>query len=284
MPKRSLKALIVSIPVILLLSSCQLLQQLPLTGSSNIHLTLGNPSNATASLTTPDNYLMEKPQYVVSYNRSKGIPNWSSWQLNLTWLGSTPRRNDFRPDDSLPEGWTRIGPGDYNNSGYDRGHMTPSADRSNTIENNSATFLMTNILPQTPDNNQGPWADLENDCRDLVKQGKELYIIAGGYGNKRKIADGKVTPPARTWKVIVVLDRPGQGVQGITSQTRTIAVDMPNTKGIKGKDWRSFQVSIDQIEAATGYNLLSNISESVQNALESQIDSEEQAFSPSRSK
>ena len=236
---------------------------------TNVHLTLGNPSNAAAS--TPDNYLLEKPQYTLSYNNSQHIPNWSSWQLNASWLGNMPRRNDFRPDDALPQGWVRVTPADYNGSGFDRGHMTPSADRTNNPENNSATFLMTNILPQAPDNNQGPWANLENYCRDLVKQGKELYIVSGGYGKKQTLRSG-VVAPTNVWKVIVVLERPGLGLPGVTANTRTIAVNLPNAQGIREKDWRTFRVSIDAIEAATGYNFLSNVSESLQATLESRVD------------
>ena len=94
--------------------------------NTSIHLALGNPSNAKSSTTNADNYLMLKPQYALSYNKSKGIPNWVSWQLNQSWLGNAPRQNNFRPDDSLPEGWYRVRPSDYTGSGFDKGHMAPS--------------------------------------------------------------------------------------------------------------------------------------------------------------
>lgn len=259
----------VVIACLMTLTGCGLLTKPPTVTS--VHLSLGNPSNAAGD---PDNYLLVKPQYALSYNNSTRIPNWVSWQLNQSWLGKVPRRNDFRPDESLPPGWYQVVPSDYNNSGFDRGHMTPSADRSNNQDNNSATFLMTNILPQAPDNNQGPWAELEVYCRELARQGQELYIVAGGYGRKRAIARGKIVAPARTWKVIVVLDQPGQGVADITSETRVIAVDMPNNQGIKTADWRSFRVSVDQVEAKTGYDLLSNLPESVQQVVEGRVDAD----------
>lgn len=252
----------------LLMVGCSGVLQTPVSTSK--HLLLGNPSNAIAS--AADNYLMEKPQYALSYNRSKQIPNWVSWQLNQTWLGTVPRRNDFRPDDSLPADWQRVTPSDYNGSGYDRGHMVPSGDRTQNPVDNSATFLMTNIVPQAPDNNQGPWAELETYCRDLVEQGKELYIIAGGYGRKPALSKAKITPPARLWKAIVVLDRPGAGIESIHSNTRVIAVDLPNVQGIRDRDWRTFRGTIDQIEAATGYDLLSNVPEAIQRVLEQQVD------------
>ncbi|MBD0347353.1 MAG: DNA/RNA non-specific endonuclease [Coleofasciculus sp. Co-bin14] len=236
----------------------------------SVHLTLGNLSNA--STINANNYLLQKPQYSLSYNNDKGIPNWVSWQLNKSWMGDAPRQNDFRPDDTLPAGWYRVKPTDYTNSGYDRGHMTPSEDRTKKVADNSATFLMTNIIPQAPDNNQGPWARLESYCRDLVKkEGKELYIISGGYGTKGTI-NGKVSVPANTWKVIVVLDRPGQGVRGITTSTRVIAVNMPNSNGIRAVNWKTYRTTVRQIESKTRYNFLSNVPIAVQNAIETRVD------------
>ncbi|MDF2388951.1 DNA/RNA non-specific endonuclease [Nostoc ellipsosporum NOK] len=249
--------------------------------SSSIHLTMGNPSGAVTSTSYPNNYLLSKSQYALSYNNTTRIPNWVSWQLNKNWLGSAPRQDDFRADTSLPSSWYQVQGTDYQGSGFDRGHMTPSADRTNTVTNNSATFLMTNMIPQAPDNNQGPWANLETYCRDLVvNQGKELYIISGGYGSggtgsngtRYTIANGNIQVPARTWKVIVVLDTPGSGASGVTTNTRVIAVDMPNSQGIRSDNWKTYRVSVDSIESNTGYNFLSNVSTSIQSVIEARID------------
>ncbi|MEJ1937690.1 DNA/RNA non-specific endonuclease, partial [Nostoc sp. NIES-2111] len=247
----------------------------PLTAQvSSVHLTMGNPSGANTSYS---NLLLNKSQYAVSYNCYRGTPNWVSWQLNTSWLGSAPRQDDFRADTTLPSGCYRVSSSDYTGSGFDRGHMAPSADRTNTIANNSATFLMTNMIPQAPDNNQGVWANLESYSRSLVTgQNKELYIISGSYGTggtgsngtRTTIANGNVTVPARTWKVIVVLDRPNNGASSVTNNTRVIAVDIPNTQGVRNADWRNYRVSVDYIEGQTGYNLLSSVSSSVQSVIE----------------
>ena len=77
-------------------------------GSSSVHLTMGNPSGAVASMSYPTNYLMEKPQFVLSYNNDKSSPNWVSWHLDSTWLGTTPRQDSFRPDTTLPAGWYQV--------------------------------------------------------------------------------------------------------------------------------------------------------------------------------
>jgi endonuclease G len=234
------------------------------------HLLLGNPSNAVSSVSSPLNYLMMKEQYALSYHRFNGTANWVAWHLDSTWLGDVRRRNDFRADSTLPEPWYRVHHFSYRRSGYDRGHLCPSADRTVTPSDNSMTFLMTNMIPQAPNNNQGPWAALENYCRELVKQQKELYIYSGGYGSKGFLDSGRVNIPESTWKVIVVLDAGEDDLRRISVSTRTIAVEMPNDNSLIGKydDWRSFRVSIDRIESITGFDFLSAVADSIQIPIE----------------
>ncbi len=235
--------------------------------SQSVHLSLGNPSNA--SVNNLNNFLIERRQYALSYHRERGIPNWVSWRLNADWLGDVERQDDFRWDEDLPEGFHQVEPEDYAGSGYDRGHLVPSGDRTADVEDNSATFLMTNIIPQTPENNRGPWRDLEDYARDLLEQpNQELSIIAGAYGDRGQIGGGNVTVPSRLWKVIVVLDQASvDGMGNINTTTQVIAVDMPNRRILK-QDWRSYQTSIDRIELATGYDLLASLPAQVQTVIE----------------
>ena len=245
------------------------------SAANNPNLLLGNPSNAAPSIASIDNYLMVKPQYVLSYNNKTHTANWVSWQLNKSWIGSADRKNDFRPDDALPAAAYKVRPNDYTGSGYDRGHIAPSADRTRNEGDNSATFLMTNMMPQVPELNRGVWGDLEEYCRSLVQQGKELYIIAGPVGKQGSIGKKeKIAVPTKTWKVIMVLDKQGLGLQGITENTRAIAVMMPNDASVKGSGWKSFRVSVKQVERETGLNFLSNVSPQVQQVIESKVDSQ----------
>jgi endonuclease G len=236
-------------------------------------LLLGNPSNATSDTSNANNYLMVSPYYALSYNRDKGLPNWVSWRLTANDLGTVERSNDFRPDDRLPNGWPRVSPGDYSNSGFDRGHLCPSADRTNTPEANSATFLMTNMTPQTPDLNQGTWEKLESYSRSMARRGVDLYIIAGQYGTKGTMK-GKVAIPTNFWKIVVVLPA-GKGISAINNSTRVIAVDMPNVNGIKERNWREFVTTVRQIEQKTGYNFLSSLPQGLQDFLENKTDRRE---------
>jgi len=243
------------------------------TPTASEHLTMGNPSNAVTNVLQPNNYLMEKPQYSLSYSRDNGGPNWVSWHLDTSWLGSAPRQDDFRADTTLPTGWYQVQGTDYSGSGFDRGHMCPSADRTITVTANSATFLMTNMIPQLPANNQGVWANLESYSRTLVSQGNELYIISGGQGLQFFIANGHVAVPAQTWKVIIVLPVGSNDVSRVTTATRTIAVVIPNS-GTINSDWRTYRVSVDQVEAITGFDFFSNVSSGIQAVIEGRVDNQ----------
>jgi len=94
-----------------------------------------------------------------------------SWHLGPADLGSAARQDDFRADTDLPSGWYQVKPSDYTGYGFDRGHNCPSADRTATLDDNSATFLMSNMMPQAPQNNQQTWGNLEDYYRKLVGQG-----------------------------------------------------------------------------------------------------------------
>lgn len=252
--------------VFLTLTGCQTLFKPPT--ASDIHLKLGNPSQAKADPQNSTNFLMEKPEFVLSYNSTTGTANWVSWQLNPSWLGTVKRQNNFRADETLPEGWYQVQPNDYRGTGYDRGHLVPSGDRTNNLNQNSTTFLMTNIIPQAPKLNREIWSDLEQYCRELLKQGKELYIITGGEGKLKTIAKGKVTVPKWNWKVIVILDKPNQK---ITENTQIIAVRMPNFNPLTN-NWRDYRVSVDEIETHTGLDFLTNIPQNIQDKLEGKVD------------
>lgn len=182
----------------------------PLPYTPDVHLTFGNPSNATADANNFDNYLMSKPEYALSYSNDFGRPNWVSWHLASEWYGDLTRLDTFRADPQIPpaEPWYRVQGFDFANSGFDRGHMTPNADRDNqnAIPANQATYLMTNMVAQAAGNNQGPWADMEAYLRTLTDAGNELYIVAGpagigGTGSNgftTEIANGHVKVPAST--------------------------------------------------------------------------------------
>ena len=259
-----------------------LLALLPCLQGGNPHLLMGNPSQAAPDPKQPDNFLMEKRYYALSYNNHKATPNWVSWRLAKEDIGSVVRKNNFEPDRDLPPGFVQVIPEDYAGGGFDRGHMCPCADRASDHDASAATFKMSNMVPQSPALNERAWEQLEAYCRDLVvNQGKTLYIVCGpaGIGGTGKAGPKKsigqthrVTVPQSCWKVIMVLDAgPGDDLDRIKPDTRLIAVIMPNDMSV-GEEWAGFRVSVRRVEELTGYTFFGSAPAALIGPLKQEVD------------
>lgn len=251
----------------------------PPASGDNSNALLGMPSNANNVNTT--DYLIDQGYYVESYNATRGTPNWVSWHLDATNTTQVVGRQDnFAAFSGLPSTFYAVQSNSYSGSGFDRGHNCPSADRTSSANANSATFLMTNMIPQAPQNNQQTWASLENYLREQTTQGNEVYIIMGSYGTggtgssgtANTINNGHVTVPSNVWKVAVIIPTGNTDLVRISNTTRVIAVNTPNVNSINS-DWTKYIVTVRNIEKATGYNLLSQLPQSVQDAVETAKDS-----------
>lgn len=249
--------------------------------SDNNHLLLGNPSDAQPCMALVNNYLIDRAYYVASYNSQRGTPNWVSWHLDANDLGKTDRTDNFREDTELPGNFYHVEGTDYVSSGFDRGHNCPSGDRTNSPSANESTFLMSNMIPQAPRNNKRAWAGFEEYTRNtLVSHGNECYIIMGSYGiggtgskgKVKTIDQGKVTVPARIWKVVVVIPDGDNDLERLSSDDVTVvAIDTPNNNNTIDNSWRKYITSVKAIEDSTGYHLLSNLPKKVQLALKSKV-------------
>jgi len=220
------------------------------TATANVispHLPFGNPSEAGGAA---NNQLVLRQQFAASWNAGKRIANWVAWRLVAGDIGDT-ERSQFYAD----HGIDTPTPKDYTNSGYDRGHLCPSKDRSDNPENNKAVFTMLNIIPQAGDNNRGPWEKAEEFERSLAKAGREVYIIAGGAGSEGEIKG--IIVPESTWKIIVALES-GKSWPDGQQQAQVFAILMPNHEGIKNDRWQQFQTSVSEIEKKTGYHFFVN--------------------------
>jgi endonuclease G len=252
---------------------------------------LGNPTGATADVSTPDNYFMDKTYYKLAYSRSRATPVWVSWHLQSEDIGSSGRQDDFRADGALPTGWYQVQSTSFSGSGFDRGHNCPSGDRTSSREANSSTFQMTNIIPQAPNFNQGPWEGLEDFIRTQVGTTNEAYIIMGNYGrggvnsagvNYTTVDNGRVTVPAKVWKIAVLLPKGNNDLARLNRNTIVIVVSMPNdhthyTTTSTGKGaWRSYLTSVSSLEQealteGVRLNLLSNVPDSIRSILRSKV-------------
>jgi endonuclease G len=256
-------------------------------------LSLENNVNAILPFPESDNseIIISRDQYVISWNKDRRSPNWVSWRLTSNQLGSVKRTNKFQQDPDLENYLSAhfnthaVTPADYRGSCFDRGHQIPSGDRTDTIENNEQTFVMSNMIPQTPYLNRVIWEHLESYTRNLVKnEGKTAFIIDGpiydqDFGSIGVQRDIKV--PSKNFKIVVVLDEQ-QTLADINSNTTIIAVIMPNLlqdgqiptgyaencgdspqlQSRDGKDWMNYKTSVAEIERLSGisFEFLKNTS------------------------
>jgi endonuclease G len=244
----------------------------------NPNLRFGMPVPARADPeASREAFLIDRPQYVLSYNAKTRTANWVCWRLREQDIG-TASRSAFEPDPALPKGTiARVTTHDYEGSGFDRGHLCPARDRSRTAADSRAVFYMTNIVPQSPACNQKGWERLEDYCRRLAQTGHVLYIACGPHGkggtgkhgHKEEIGrDHKITVPHALWKVVVVLPRADAEPR---RNTRVIAVLMPNDQTVDF-DWAKYRTSARHIEKLTGYRFFRGVPDDVAEALRAHVD------------
>jgi len=228
--------------------------------------------NLNTVLGYPDSlgFIIERPQYVISYSSELNSARWASWYVDKNSFGTVKRfKGNFITDATLPANYTIIRHSDYTNTGFDRGHLVKSEERTQTVEDNKATFYLTNVIPQHPNLNRKIWAQLENYRKKLAKDNKQLFIVAGGlYSENLQRINEKIAIPDSCWKVILILDS-GKNVADIDTNTQIIAVMMPNDSTSKNfKDWKIFLTTARSIEQSTGFNFFPKINFDIQEIIE----------------
>jgi endonuclease G, mitochondrial len=238
----------------------------PKPGTPAENMALGNPDGATSQPSRTTNFLVVRKQLALSYNDDRRYPNWVSWKLDADDIGSTPR-GQFHPDDDLP--FRPVTPGDYTNSGFDRGHNCPSKDRSASKDDNDAVFSMANMTPQLHEMNAGPWERLESYTRTLVQQrGMTCYVVCGHVGEQGRTRGG-VAIPMEGWKVVVAVPRG----KPIDASARVIAVQIPNDDPrIERDPWEKYIVTPAELEQAIQLPVFSALPPDLANVLRNKRD------------
>jgi uncharacterized repeat protein (TIGR01451 family) len=239
---------------------------------------LGNPSGATADPTNHDHFLIQRPVEAMDYSDHLGQPNWASWDLTSGDVGSSGRSPNFYTDTNLPPDFYWV-PGDptnpFSGSGYDRGHMCPSGDRTINSTYNDMVFFMSNIIPQASLQNQNIWANFENYCRQtLLPGGKELLILCGpSLFTTNKLDSNHVTIPGYTWKIVVVVPGgTGTATNRISPTTQVIALRIPNTDAVAYDAWQNYRTNVVAIEADTGFSFLTALPPNLATVLRNKVD------------
>ncbi|MCB0768831.1 MAG: DNA/RNA non-specific endonuclease [Flavobacteriales bacterium] len=211
----------------------------------------------------PGEELIVHPGHMLVYSEEHEQPKWTV-HIAATDLteGNLARIDSFLPDPLVTTGTAVTA--DYWYSGYDRGHMVPSADMRWNLEALQATYLYSNIAPQVADLNRGAWAELEDWGRRYVNfSGHRLFVVTGpvlkdGLPTMQK-ADRKneVSIPEQFFKVFADLD---------SDQPKAIAFLMHNAK--QEYPPISYAVPVDSVEKLTGYDFFSALEDAMEDRIE----------------
>ncbi len=241
----------------------------------SLQMQLGNPTGAIADTNNHSHYLIQRTIESLDYNDSRGEANWASWDLTSGDAnGAVPRQDSYAADTNLPANFYQVAANEYSGSGYDRGHLCPSADRTDSTNHNDLTFLMSNMMPQAADNNRITWDGFENYCRALA-QTNELLIICGpsGFNGSHLSSSTHVLIPSNTWKIAVVVPLgAGTALSRITTITnRVISIIVPNTNGVSA-NWSNYVTSAHEIELETSFTFFTALPGTISSAFRAKID------------
>ncbi|XP_052645589.1 endonuclease domain-containing 1 protein-like [Harpia harpyja] len=89
---------------------------------------------------------------------------------------------------------------DYKNlTGLNRGHLNPSSHHPDS-SSRTATFTLTNIVPQNEKLNGGAWNNYEQQTMTRRTQGcNTTYVVVGAVPGNNYIAKGRVNKPSHIW-------------------------------------------------------------------------------------
>ena len=199
--------------------------------------------------------------FVVGYSEERRNPLWVAYLVFAVQEGvSHPRPSRFRVDGRTQ---ARVSHEDYTHSGYDRGHMAPNHAISTRYgrEAQLATFLMSNIAPQTPALNRQLWRRLEmRIANDYAQRFEEVWIITGPvFDDQVEMLASGVEIPDAFYKIILDEDEAGP---------RVLAFVMPQG-AVGGEELGRYLTTVDRIEELTGLDFLSELEDEVEDALES---------------
>ena len=232
----------------------------------------GSPETDPEILACPffanDEFVVRCPEgrYTMLYDTAYRQAAWVAYLLTRRDVSGkgVKRSGVFKSDpEVIARGWPSAADRDYTGSGFDRGHLLPSADRNDTPQENGATFRLSNVSPQRPGLNRGTWRRLEERVRRWAARYDSLYIVTGGEltPSLRRIRGG-VGIPQRFFKTILARDG---------GTFRAIAFLIPNTERPAGDCFR-YAISVDSLERVLGMDFYSALPDSVEMRVEASFD------------
>lgn len=213
----------------------------------------------------------ENVNYAVEWDGKKKANRWTCYQMYASNRVRNTNRyesetNQYPQDPDLPQEY-RWETDPFWRTGYDHGHLCPSADRLYSSQANYQTFFLSNMSPQLHAFNAGVWENMESQLREWITVGSSrsdtLYVCKGG-----------------------TIDAPNQILTTLSSGLIVpryffCALLMKNSAGYKALGFwfehkanssarlSDYVVNIDQLESLTGLDFFCNLVDETENHVES---------------
>lgn len=215
--------------------------------------------------------------YAVEWDCQKKAQRWTCYQMYAAnsvtngsrkgWWGDD---DPFQEDTALPEEY-RSTLADYRGSGFNRGHICPSADRLCSKEANEQTFFLSNMQPQYYNFNARLWEKMEEQVRkwNISAVRDTLFVCKGGTIDNegdilQRTKSGLIVP--RYFFMAILCKKSGTGYNGyraIAFWAEHLNVDH------SGDDLRTYAISIDELEQLTGIDFFCNLPDGTEAKVES---------------
>lgn len=213
-----------------------------------------------------DIQVLDRGDFVVGWSPSLKHPVWVAYHVpQYADYDIHTRPSTFKKDPSVP---STPASSAYTGSNYDRGHMAPNHAIATRFGEDAQkrTFLTSNISPQTPNLNRGPWRNVELRIADYwAKHYGEIWVIVGAHSpqgvTREQIPGTGIDVPAGFYQIIVAQNN---------EEVRAMAVYMPQQISSTAFPTR-YLVSIDELETLTGLDFFPEMPDFIQKPLEAQI-------------
>lgn len=231
--------------------------------------------------------------YCVEWDMQKKSQRWSCYKMYKSIMASNVDRFDAKRNNPNPSKYPyqypldpilgtkypwSVGNGDgYYRSGYDHGHICPSADRLMSFEQNYQTFYLTNMQPQKNGFNAKVWANMEKKVRDWAKSNNykfcdTMYVCKGGtIDNKSQIAgtiNGHIIPK---YFFMAILISKKQSSGNVKYDAMAFWIEHKNCTD-NNNALKKYVITIDELEKKTGIDFFCNLPDNIEKKVESTVD------------
>lgn len=173
--------------------------------------------------------VLKHPHYTIYYDAALRLPRKVEYTLtaeNLQIKVAKRKQTKFHEDPLLLDrSVASVKVSEYKGekgirSRYDRGHMAPANDFAFSQEAMNDTFVMSNMVPQTPGLNEISWKTLEAQVQRWACGEKKLTVITGPIivdSDTNAMASGLMIPD-RFYKILVDETPPRKAIGFVYSQ------------------------------------------------------------------